>query len=194
MEYTDWVVDFSLQDSSFSHVSFSFPPSARGFLDDPKLGQFFNLYVPSDNSHWISFSASDSILKVKEGQSSWILAEPKENLEFLRGSTSQKGEWTTFHPNNESGEYTALQKVNHTDLIFRHAKIKSGDLAQNIESKHAFLVLNSDGEKIAEIAFSDWDISPYAFQTPNGIYFPIVGQLREDQVPYARMDFSKIKP
>ncbi len=192
--YTDWIVDFSLQDSSFRHVSFSFPSSAGNFLDDPELGQYFHLYDASDKSHWISFSASDSILKVQEGQSSWILVEPKENLEFLRGSTSQKGEWTAFHPNDESGEYTALQKDHHTGLIFRHAKIKSGDLDQNIKSKHVFLVLNSAGEKLAEVAFSDWDITPYAFQTPDGIYFPIVTQLWEDQVPYARVDFSKIKP
>ena len=104
----------------------------------------------------------------------------------------QQGEWTAFHPNPESGEFTALQKDNHTGFLFRHAKIKLGDLDQNIKSKHALVVMNSAGEKIAEIAYSDWDFSPYAFQTPDGIYFPIVAQLWEDQVPYARMDFSKI--
>lgn len=194
LEYRDWILDFSLQDSSFSHVSFSFPSSAEHFLEDPELGQYFHLYDASEKAHWISFSASDSILKVKEGQSSWILAESEESLEFLRGTTSQQGEWTAFHPNSESGKYTALQKDNQTGLIFRHAKIKSGDLDENIKSKHAFIVLNSEGEKIAEINFSDWNISPFAFQTPKGIYFPISVQLWEDQVPYARMDFSKINP
>ncbi|WP_103925691.1 hypothetical protein [Algoriphagus boritolerans] len=101
-----------------------------------------------------------------------------------------------FNPifKSESGEYTALQKDQQIGLIFRHAEIKSGDLDQNVKSKHAFIVLNSEGEKIAEIAFSNWDFSPYAFQTPNGIYFPIVDQLWEDQVPNTRMDFSKINP
>lgn len=192
--YTNWILDFSLQDNSFGYISFPFPPSAKNFLDDPELGQYFHLYDSSDKSHWISFSVSDSIYKVKEGNTSWIVADTKEKLEFLRGTTSQQGEWTAFHPNSESGEYTALQKDNQTGLIFRHAKIKSGALDQNIKSKHAFIVLNSDGEKIAEIAFSSWDFSPYAFQTPTGIYFPIVAQLWEDQVPYARMDFSKINP
>jgi hypothetical protein len=194
LEYRDWILDFSLQDSTFNHVSFSFPSSAEGFLDDPELGQYFHLYDASEKSHWISFSASDSILKMKDGKSTWLPAASVEKLEFLRGTTSQKEEWTAFHPNNESGEYTALQKDNQTGLIFRHAKIKSGDLDQNIRSKHVFIVLDSDGEIKTEIAFSDWDVSPYAFQTPNGIYFPIVAQLWEDQVPYARMDFSKIKP
>lgn len=192
--HTNWILDFSLQDSSFDYISFPFPPSAKNFLDDPELGQYFHFYDSSDKSHWISFSISDSIYKVKEGKNRWIVADTKENLEFLRGTTSQQGEWTAFHPNSESGEYTALQKDNLTGFIFRHAKIKSGDLDQNIKSKHAFIVLNSDGEKIAEIALSNWDVSPYAFQTPSGIYFPIVAQLWEDQVPYARLDFSKINP
>ena len=194
LEYRDWILDFSLQDSTFNHVSFSFPSSARGFLDDPELGQYFHLYDASEKSHWISFSASDSILNMKDGKSTWLPAASAEKLDFLRGTTSQQGEWTAFHPNPESGKYTALQKDHRTGQIFRHAKIKPGDLDQNIKSKHAFIVLNSAGEKIAEIAFSDWDFSPYAFQTPDGIYFPIVAQLWEDQVPYARMDFSKINP
>lgn len=192
--YTNWILDFSLQDSNFKHIRFPFPPSSKNFLDDPELGQYFHLYDSLDKSHWISFSVSDSIYKIKEDNASWIVADTRENLEFLRGTTSQQGEWTAFHPNPESGEYTAIQKDNQTGLIFRHAKIKNGDLDQNIKSKHAFIVLNTDGEKIAEIAFSNWDISPYSFQTPNGIYFPIVAQLWEDQVPYARMDFSKINP
>jgi hypothetical protein len=192
--YTNWILDFSLKDSSYDYVSFPFPPSAKNFLDDPELGQYFHLYDSSEKSHWISFSISDSIYKVTEGKTRWIVADTKEKLEFLRGTTSQQGEWTAFHPNYESGEYTALQKDNQTGLIFRHAKVKSGDLDQNNKSKHAFIVLNTSGEKIAEIAFSDWDFSPYAFQTSKGIYFPIVAQLWEDQVPYARMAFSKINP
>lgn len=194
LEYENWILDFSLQDSSFSHISFSFPNSAKNFLDDPELGQYYHLFDSVEKSHWISFSVSDSVLKVKDGKSKWILAKTKERLEFLKGTTSKQGEWTAFHPNYESGEYTALQKDNQTGLLFRHAKIKNGVIDGNIKSKHVLIAMNTAGEKLAEIHFSDWEFSPYAFQTSSGIYFPIVAQLWEDQVPYAKIDFSKINP
>ncbi len=194
LAYKNWVLDFSPGDSTYGFVGFQFPASAKNFLDDPELGQYYHWYDPSENSHWISFSASDSVLKIRGNESGWFLAKAEESLQFLRGTTSQQGEWTAFHPNQESGKYTAIQQDKATGLLFRHAKVKAGNAEQHIRSRHVFVVFNPDGEKVAEISFSDWDFSPYAFQTPAGIYVPVVAQLREDQVPYARLDFSKIRP
>ena len=194
LDYKNWILDFSLTDSSYSHVRFSFPASATGFLDDPEMGQYFHLYDPIDDSHWISFSASDSIQKIMGARSEWLLAKSEENLQFLSGTTSQQGEWTVFLPNKESSKYTAVQKDFKSGLLFRHVIIQPGNLEENIRSKHAFIVMNSTGEKIAEITFSNWDYSQYALQTPEGLYIPIVAQLWEDQVAYARLDLSKIKP
>ena len=52
-EYSYRIVDFSLQDSSFDHVKFSFPSSAGNFLDDSELGQYFHLYEASEKANWI---------------------------------------------------------------------------------------------------------------------------------------------
>ncbi len=193
LTYKNWILDFSLSDSTFTYVSFTFPPSAKNFLDDSELGQYFHHFDPAENAHWISFSSSDSVLKIKADQSEWILAESEELLQFLRGTTSEQGEWTAFHPNPESSKYTSIQQDPESGLLFRHVRIQLGNPDQNIRSKHAFILFNRNGEKIAEVKFTDWEFGSLVFQTPTGIYIPIVAQLWEDQVPYARLDFSKIQ-
>ena len=194
LTYQNWILDFSLSDSTFTHVSFTFPPSAKNFLDDSELGQYFHHFDPAENAHWISFSSSDSVLKIEADQSEWILADSEESLQFLRGTTSEQGEWTAFHPNPESSKYTSVQQDPVSGLLFRHVRIKVGNPDQNIGSKHAFILFNRKGKKIAEVKFSDREFGSLVFHTSTGIYIPIAAQLWEDQIAYARLDFSKINP
>lgn len=192
--YQNWILDFSLSDGTFNHVSFTFPPSAKNFLDDSELGQYFHHFDPAENAHWISFSSSDSVLKIKKDQSEWILADSKHPLQFLRGTTFQQGEWTAFHPNPESSKYTSIQQDPESGLLFRHVRIQVGNPDQNIGAKHAFIFFNRKGEIIAEVKFTDHEFGSLVFHTPAGIFIPIVAQLWEDKVPYARLDLSKINP
>jgi hypothetical protein len=194
LTYKNWILDFSLSDSTFTHVRFTFPSSAKNFLDDSELGQYFHHFDPAENAHWISFSSSDSVLKIKEDQSEWILENSEHPLQFLRGTTSERGEWTAFHPNPESSKYTSIQQDPESGLLFRHVRIQVGNPDQNIGSKHALLFFNRKGEKIAEVKFTDHEFGSLVFHTSKGIYIPIVAQLWEDQVPYARLDLSKINP
>jgi hypothetical protein len=192
LSYQNWILDFSIKEGSFSHVSFSFPPSAKNFFDDPELGQYFHLYDPAEKVHWVSFSASDSVLKIEGENRKWIRMAPTEKPQLLKGTTSQAGEWTAFHPNPESGKYTVIQKDQLTGLLTRHAIIQKGSADENIRSKHAFVVVNSVGEKIAEINFSNLDFGTISFSIPEGTYLPIGAQLWEDEVAYIRLDFSRI--
>jgi hypothetical protein len=77
-------------------------------------------------------------------------------------------------------------------LILRHAQIKRGNEDEGTPSKSVLLVMNSSGEKKAEIEINLMGFTPMGFNISAGFYIPIVPQYREDEVRYVRLDFSKI--
>ena len=68
LEYSNWIVDFSLQDSSSSHVSFSFPSSAGNFLDDAEFSNSYEeLHRGKENGrHFIPILKAENTLPYKK--------------------------------------------------------------------------------------------------------------------------------
>lgn len=193
-DYDKWGIIFDTKKEQFEYFHFSYPPEVLQYLDDDQLGLFSHVFNSQSNEHLVSFSISDSLLKIKDGKHTWHPAGTVENLKFLKGNTSQEGEYTVFRPNHESSKYEALDIDTQSKKILRTVRIKGPSIENPEHKKHKLLVLDFDLSPEAELFFNTDEMGSYGFNTPKGYIVPLHTETTDDSVSFAVLDFSKIKP
>lgn len=193
-KYDKWGIIFDTKKEEFGYFNFSYPEEILNYLDDDQLGLFSQVYNNETNEHLVSFSISDSLLRIKNGKQTWHYAGPIEKLKFLKGSTSQQGEYTVFNPNHESSKYEGLDIDTHSKKILRTVRIKGPTLENPAQKKHKLIVLDFNISKEAELLFNTDEIGSYGFNTPDGYAVQLHKSATDDLVPFVILDFSKINP
>lgn len=192
LDYENWLLEFDTKDSLISYVKFKYPSKYVGFLDDPTFATYQNGYNETDNLHLISFPADDSLLVISSNSKKWVYAGVTDNMEFLVGRTEQRGEYTAFLPNNNSGKYNWIEYDPTAEVYLREAIITIDNETTHEQGKiplAKLVVLNKDFEKIAEVKLP---FTTRGFSTPAGYYLYIGYPNSEDEVAFVRLDFSKI--
>ncbi|MFN3998765.1 DUF4221 family protein [Algoriphagus sp.] len=193
-EYEKWGIIFDTKKELFDHFYFRYPKDVLQYTDDDQLGLFSHTLNINTNEHLVSFSISDSLLQIKDGKQTWHYAGTLEKLQFLKGKTSQQGEYTVFNPNHESSKYEALDIDTHSKKILRTVRIKGPTLENPDQKKYKLLVLNPDFSREAELFFNTNEMGSYGFNTPKGYVVQLHTRTTDDLVSYAVLDFSKINP
>lgn len=193
-EYEKWGIIFDTKKELFEHFHFRYPKEVLQYTDDDQLGLFSHVLNIHTNEHLISFSISDSLLQIKDGRQTWHYAGTIEKLQFLKGNTSQEGEYTVFRPNYESSKYEALDIDIHSKKILRTVRIKGPTLENPDQKKHKVLVLDQDFTKEAELFTNTTEMGFFGFYTPKGYAVQLHTRTTDDLVSYAVLDFSKINP
>ncbi len=193
-EYDKWGIVFDTKKELFDHFHFRYPKEVLQYTDDDQLGLFSHVYNITTNNHLISFSISDSLLLIKDGKQTWHYAGTIEKLQFLKGNTSQQGEYTVFNPNHESSKYEALDIDTHSKKILRTVRIKGPTIENPDQKKHKLLVFDYDLSKEAELIFNTTEMGSYGFNTTKGYVVQLYTSTTDDLVSFAVLDFSKIKP
>ena len=190
--YDKWGIVFDFKKEAFDYFNFNYPKEILEYVEDDQLGLFSHVFNSQTNEHLVSFSISDSLLRIQGGKQTWHYAGTKEKLRFLRGSTSQQGEYTVFNPNHESSKYDGLDLDNYSKKVLRTVRIKGPTLQKPDQRKHKLLVFDYDLSKEAELDFSTEEMGTYGFNTPKGYVVPLHTRTTDDLVAYAVLDFSKI--
>lgn len=193
-EYDKWGIIFDTKKELFNHFHFRYPKEVLQYTDDDQLGLFSHVFNITTNEHLVSFSISDSLLQIKNGKQTWHYAGTIEKLQFLKGKTSQQGEYTVFNPNHETSKYEALDINTHSKKILRTVRIKGPTLENLDQKKHKLLVFDYALSKEAELFFKIDEIGSYGFNTPMGYVVQLHKSTTDDLVSFAVLDFSKINP
>lgn len=194
LSYENWLLKFDPSSTTQEYVRFNYPKYYSGFLDDSVFGQYSQFYNPDKNEILISFPASDSLLVISEEDQKWVPAFPSERMEFLRGTTEERGEYILFNTNPRTSMHSWVHYEPISKKTIRLSMITPDTNLTREEGKtplSKFIVLDENYEKEAEV------IVPFrasGFQTPDG-YYLYLGSIRsEDEVAYVRLDFSRINP
>lgn len=194
LTYENWLIKFDPTNSTHEYVEFKYPKYYSGFLDDSVFGQYSHFYNPDKNEILISFPATDSILVISENSEKWISAAPKERMNFLRGTTEERGEFIAFLPNHTSSRHTWVCYDPLSKKTIRQSIVIPNNNLTKEEGKSPMiklLVLDENYQKVAEVILPD---QLGGFSTPKGYYLNIGYTRTEDEVAFARIDFSKINP
>jgi hypothetical protein len=193
-EYDKWGIVFDTKKEEFDHFHFRYPDEILKYFEDDQLGLFSHAFNSQTNEHLVSFSISDSLLQIKNGKQTWHYAGTIEKLQFLKGKTSQQGEYTVFNPNHESSKYEALDVDTHSKKILRTVRIKGPTIENPEQKKHKLLVFDYDLSKEAELFFNTTEMGSYGFNSPMGYVVQLHTSTTDDLVSFAVLDFSKINP
>jgi hypothetical protein len=193
-EYDRWGIVFDIKKELFENFYFRYPREILQYTEDDQLGLFSHVLNITTNEHLVSFSISDSLLQIKDGKQAWHYAGPTEKLKFLKGITTQQGEYTVFHPNQESSKYESLDIDTHSKKILRTVRIKGPTIENPDQKKHKLLVFDYTLSAEAELEFNTEEIGFYGFNTPKGYAVLLRTMTTDDLVAYAILDFSKINP
>lgn len=192
IEYQDWIVRYHLEDSTWDYISFPYPDFMRDFYDDPNLGTYSHFLNSETQESIISFPVSDSLMIIKDQTISWKKASPEEPLIFKKGETVPSGEYIVFQPNHDSGRYTWIDYDLYQKIYLRHAY--SGLKPEGSDSEHPYyekiIVLDTTLTKIAEL--DNLPNSFRGFATPDGYFYYLGSGQVEEEVLFAKLDFSKI--
>lgn len=191
-DYDKWGIVFDFKKEAFEYFNFNYPKEILDYLEDDQLGLFSHVFNSQTDEHLVSFSISDSLLQVKDGKQIWHYAGTKEKLRFLKGTTSQRGEYVVFNPNHETSKYEALDLDTYSKKVLRTVRIKGPTLENPEQRKHKMLVFDYNLSKEAELDFSTEEMGFYGFNTPNGYIVQLHTKTTDDSVAYAVLDFSKI--
>ncbi|WP_339705825.1 DUF4221 family protein [Algoriphagus aquimarinus] len=190
--YENWLLEFDTKDSSVSYIKFKYPSKYQNFLDDPTFATYQNEYNKTENIHLISFPADDSLLVISPNSQKLVYAGVSDRMEFLVGRTEQKGEYTAFLPNGNTSKFSWIDYDPTAQVYLREAIIRVDSETNRDQGKKPLtklVILDKDFEKIAEV------VLPFltrGFSTPDGYYLYIGYPHSEDEVAFARLDFSKI--
>jgi hypothetical protein len=193
-DYDKWGIIFDAEREEFDYFTFSYPVEILDYLEDDQLGLFSHVFNSQINEHLVSFSISDSLLRIKDGKQTWHFAGTMEKLQFLKGTTSQQGEYTVFQPNHESSKYESIDIDTFSKKILRTVRIKGPTIENPDQKKHRLLVLDYGLSKEAELLFNTDEMGYYGFNTPKGYAVQLHTSTTDDQVSFAILDFSKINP
>ena len=193
-DYDKWGIIFDLKTEQFDYFHFRYPKDILNFLEDDQLGLFSHVYNELTDEHLISFSIMDSLLRTKGQNHSWHPAPTIEKLNFLKGRTSQQGEYTVFHPNHESSKYESLDLAISSKKIIRTVRVKGPSIENPDQKKYKLIVLDYDLNKEAELDFNADEMDSYGFNTPAGYIVRLHTETTDDLVAFAVLDFSKINP
>lgn len=193
-EYDKWGIVFDTQKGEFDYFHFSYPAEILQYLEDDQLGLFSHVFNSQTMEHLVSFSISDSLLQLKDGKQTWQYAGTKEKLQFLKGTTSQQGEYTVFHPNHESSKYESIDIDTYSKKILRTVRIKGPTIEAPDQKLHKLIVLDFNFSIEAELLFDTDMMGSYGFNTPKGYAVQLHSRTTDDLVSFAVLDFSKINP
>lgn len=193
-QYDNWGIVFDIKKEEFENFRFSYPKEILQFLEDDQLGLFSHVFNNQTNEHLVSFSISDSLLQIKDGKHTWHYAGTMEKLQFLKGTTSQQGEYTVFQPNHESSKFESVDIDTFSKKILRTVRVKGPTIENPDQKKHRLLVLDYAFSKEAELLFKTDEMGYYGFNTPKGYAVQLHTSTTDDIVAYAILDFSRIKP
>lgn len=192
IDFQDWVLKYNLEDSTWDYISFPYPTFMKEFYDDPNLGTYTYFFNPENQESIISFPVSDSLMILKDQNIIWKDASPKEPLIFKKGETVPSGEYIAFQPNHESGRYTWIDYDPYQKIFLRHAY--SGLKPEGSDTEHPYfekiIVLDSTLTKIAEL--DNLPNSFRGFPTQDGYFYYLGSEQVEEEVMFAKLDFSKI--
>jgi hypothetical protein len=192
LDYQDWLLEFDTKDSSISYVKFKYPPKYLEFLDDPTFATYQNGYNQTEDLHLISFPADDSLLVISPNSQKWVYAGVSDRMEFLVGRTEQQGEYTVFLQNDNTSKYSWVD-YDPVAQVYLRAAVVTVDSETNREAGKKpltkLVILDKDFEKIAEVVLP---FQTRGFPTADGYYLNIGYTDSEDEVAFARLDFSKI--
>lgn len=193
-DYEQWGIVFDTKKEIFENFSFKYPKEILQFTNDDQLGLFSHVLNTETKEHLVSFSISDSVLQIKNGKRTWHYAGTVEKLQFLKGNTSQQGEYTVFNPNHESSKFESLDIDTYSKKILRTVRIKGPTIENPDQKKHRLLVFDYALSAEAELEFNTDEIGFYGFNTTKGYAVPLRTKTTDDLVAFAILDFSKIKP
>ncbi|MDP2041950.1 MAG: DUF4221 family protein [Algoriphagus sp.] len=193
-DYEMWGIVFDTKKELFENFSFKYPKEILQFTNDDQLGLFSHALNTDTKEHLVSFSISDSLLLIKNGKPTWHYAGTVEKLKFLKGKTTQQGEYTVFNPNHESSKYESLDIDTHSKKILRTVRIKGPTIENPDQKKHRLLVFDYALSAEAELEFNTDQIGFYGFNTPKGYAVLLRTKTTDDLVAFAILDFSKINP
>lgn len=194
LAYENWLIKFDPKTSTQEYVKFKYPNYYSGFMDDSVFGQYSQTYNADKKEILISFPATDSILVISENSQKWISAAPKEKMNFLRGTTEERGEYIAFLPNRTSSLHALVHYEPMSKKTLRYSIVIPNNKLTKEEGKTPLiklLVLDENYQKEAEVTMPD---QLGGFSTPKGYYMNIGYTRTEDEVAFARIDFSKINP
>lgn len=192
--YENWLLKFDPKTSTQEYVKFKYPDYYSGFMDDSVFGQYSQTYNSEKNEILISFPATDSILVISESSQKWISATPIEKMNFLKGSTEERGEYIAFLPNHSSSMHALVHYEPLSKKTLRYSIVIPKNKLTQEEGKIALiklLVLDENYQKEAEVTLPD---ELGGFNTPKGYYMSIGYTRTEDEVAFVLIDFSKINP
>lgn len=194
LSYQKWMFKFHPRNSSAEYIEFSYPEKYKDFLDDSMFGPYSHGYNEDRDELIVSFPASDSLLMISKDGQKWIPASPSERMEFLRGTTEERGEFIVFNTNPRTSMHSWVHYEPTSKKIIRLSMITPDTDLIREEGKtplSKFIILDEKYQKEAEV------VVPFrasGFQTPDGYYLYLGSTRSEDEVAYARLDFSKINP
>lgn len=193
-DYDKWGIIFDTKKEGFEYFHFKYPEEILEYLEDDQLGLFSHVFNSQTNEHLVSFSISDSLLQIIDGKQTWHYAGTIEKLQFLKGNTSQQGEYTVFNPNHESSKYEGLDIDTHSKKVLRTVRLKGPTIENPDQRKYKLLVLDYDLIKEAELFFNTDEMGSYGFNTPKGYVVQLYTRTTDDLVSFAVLDFSKVNP
>lgn len=191
LEYENWILKFDPATSKVHHFKFKYPEFYKELLDDPNLGPYSSTYTESE-LEIISLPANDSLIVISNNERKSVFAGVKDKMEFIPGTTTQDGEWITFHPNYNSSKYSWVD-YDLKSLMYLRQVIVTVDSEENRSQGRKpltkLVILDSYFNKSMEV------ILPFptvGFRSPMGYYLNIGYPHSEDEAAFVRLDFSKI--
>lgn len=192
LHYKNWIVKLNLKNGGHEHLSFLYPAYYSHYLDDPELGAYFHIALGDQEKHLIGFAATDSMMVISNGESTWVDGGSSQSLKFLPGKTEVNGEWTIFSPNNESSRYKGFIHDPYQQKILRGVTIRVEDKATASPSyQKSFIVFDEKFKKTGEVYYTSNEFMDVGFATPNGLYLPLAQQDTDDETAYIQINFPE---
>jgi hypothetical protein len=192
LNYENWLLKFDPTTLSHDYVKFMYPKKYSGFMDDSVFGQYSQCYNSDKNEILVSFPASDSLLVLSKESQKWIPAAPRERMNYSRGTTEERGEYIVFLPNHTSSMHQWVHYDSVSKKTLRHSIITPNNNLTKEEGRNPLIkliIMDENYQKEAEVILP---AQTAGFQTPMGFYIYLGYQRNEDEVAFARLDFSKI--
>jgi len=193
LDYQKWMIKFNPRDSQTEFIEFTYPKKYEDFTDDSMFTTYCHSYNTDRNEILVSFPASDSLLVISPNSQKWIEPSPKENMDFLRGTTEAQGEYIVFNSNPK----TSMDSWDHFESVSKKIRMSmitpDTDLIkeEGRSPLSKFIVLNENYQKESKV------VVPFrssGFQTPVSYYLNLGSIRSQDEVANVRLDFSKINP
>ncbi len=191
VRYEDWLVSLDLTSGDWEYISFPYPERMEEFYEDPNLGPYYHYFNPSVNQAIISFPVMDSLMIKEKNQITWVYAAPEDALVFKKGKTIPSGEFTVFQPDHSSARYTWITFAPFQKVYLRHVITGLTEENENTSGQShvsKLIILDENFKKLGEI--ENLPNTYQGFSTPDGYYYYLgLGEI-EEEVRFARLDFS----